>query len=427
MTYYKATCHKELSDSLPLPRPNRKVKYSHNVIEGRLKQEGYILQSQYSGYKKQLKAICPHGNTHVFTWQNFQNGRRCHCGTRWDLKHDTVEAAFLAEGYILLSTYSNNKAKLNFVCPQGHRHSITWKDFADGARCKYCFGNFVREEDVESAFRKEGYTLKSKYVACGEKLEFTCPQGHSGSVSWTSFRLGRRCRECSNTLPPDPEAVKMAFEAEGYKLLSQYENSKTKVEFECPVGHHHSILWASFRNGTRCKYCFGNLLDENDMMSAFSREGYQCLSSYKNSTTIMDFLCPKGHTWKASWSSFRQGTRCTKCPENAHGGYREHRRGILYYARFETMDGPLWKIGITNYSVKKRFYGEPTPYTVLFERIYEDGSIPPRLEAEIKRKYRKHRYRGYALKSGNTECFTKDVLNYDRPSRQMDIFLGKEF
>lgn len=92
------------------------------------------------------------------------------------------------------------------------------------------------------------------------------------------------------------------------------------------------------------------------------------------------------------------------------GGYRSDRPGLLYYVRFDTDDGPLWKIGITARSARDRFAGEPLPFAVVWERLFDDGRIPPNLERQILRQYSQHKYQGSALASGNTECFTCDIF-----------------
>ena len=40
-------------------------------------------------------------------------------------------------------------------------------------------------EFVKEQFEKEGYTLLSeKYINCFTKLDYICPKGHKHSISW---------------------------------------------------------------------------------------------------------------------------------------------------------------------------------------------------------------------------------------------------
>ncbi len=53
-------------------------------------------------------------------------------------------------------------------------------------------------EFIKSQFEKEGYTLLSKeYKNAFQKLEYICPNGHKHSISWHSWQHGQRCKYCA--------------------------------------------------------------------------------------------------------------------------------------------------------------------------------------------------------------------------------------
>lgn len=55
-----------------------------------------------------------------------------------------VKDRFAQRGYTLLSEeYINNRTKLEYICPRGHQHSITWHSFNHGCMCRVCY-----EEDT---------------------------------------------------------------------------------------------------------------------------------------------------------------------------------------------------------------------------------------------------------------------------------------
>lgn len=55
------------------------------------------------------------------------------------LSYSDVKKSFVDEGYVLLSTsYFNAFAKLDYVCSNGHKHSIRWNDWQQGCRCPTC-------------------------------------------------------------------------------------------------------------------------------------------------------------------------------------------------------------------------------------------------------------------------------------------------
>ena len=70
------------------------------------------------------------------------NGRRCSITWTKYQKESAVEfirSKFAKEGYKLLTTeYKNNQQKLDCICPNGHRHSITLVSWQQGCRCLFC-------------------------------------------------------------------------------------------------------------------------------------------------------------------------------------------------------------------------------------------------------------------------------------------------
>lgn len=170
-----------------------------------------------------------------------------------------VEKSFEDNGYTLLSKkYINAKTKMGYICPKEHRHSITWSDWKTGYRCPHCAGLAkLTLEQVRESFNKEDYTLLSKrYVNVYSKLEYRCPKGHEHAITWSGWKKGNRCLTCAGQIKPSLEFVIETFEKEGYTLLSkEYINSKTKLNYICPDNHKHSVSWCHWQEGIRCPTC----------------------------------------------------------------------------------------------------------------------------------------------------------------------------
>ena len=170
-----------------------------------------------------------------------------------------VRQKFEKEGYQLLTTkYINNRQRLEYICPKGHRNTIVWNSWQQGDRCAECAGlkkksiDFVRKE-----FKKENYELLStKYINANHKLKYICPKGHIGFIRWTDFHHGIRCAECNGTKRKTIEYVRESFEKEGYQLLStKYINSRQKLKYICSMGHSKSTTWSDWNQGTKCPIC----------------------------------------------------------------------------------------------------------------------------------------------------------------------------
>lgn len=181
-------------------------------LKNAFESEGYKLLSHnyIDADSRTLKYMCPKGHTGYISWHLWKSGTRCkECSANKSLSHrrlefDTIKSSFEQEGYTLLSTeYERNTQKLEYICPRGHRHSISWSNWQKGERCKYCeierHANQHRHtiEYIKEAFESEGYTLLTKnYIDNRQKLDYICPLGHIYKISWGKWKQGQRCPKC---------------------------------------------------------------------------------------------------------------------------------------------------------------------------------------------------------------------------------------
>lgn len=112
-----------------------------------------------------------------------------------------VKEQFEKEGYKLLSRkYINPHSKLVYICPNGHKHGITWSNWSNKKkyRCAYCAGNIrLTINFIKKEFDKENYILLSTiYKNSHQKLKYICPKGHKHSIRWNDWQRGRRCFIC---------------------------------------------------------------------------------------------------------------------------------------------------------------------------------------------------------------------------------------
>jgi len=253
--------------------------------------------------------------------------------TKWNI--DLIQKEFEKEEYILLTNnYINNKQKLDFICPNGHRASICMGNWVTGHRCRICrdkatgISKRVLIETIKDSFEKEGYKLlTTEYTENKQKLDFICNKGHFGSISWDKWQQSRRCTTCGNIQRSEvqrfnQEFVEKEFGKEGYTLLSEYINVLTKVIVMCNKGHRVTITYADFQQGHRCSKCYnerrGDILrfGTDHVKDIFSEERYTLLSDYKNAQTPVTVRCPNNHIWKIGLYNFKCGIRCPQCSEH---------------------------------------------------------------------------------------------------------------
>lgn len=179
-------------------------------------------------------------------------------------------------------------------------------------------------EIVKALFDKEGYTLLSTYTSRNNKLEYICPNGHKHSIHIGNWRSGYRCPECAHEKRRvGIDFVKEQFEKEGYKLLSkEYKNNTQGLEFVCREGHIGEITWLSWRQGRRCRKCGlissakKRLFTIDYIKKQLGKEGYRVLSEdYAGAHVFFDYVCPEGHKGSTTWNRWQQKRRCPKCRE----------------------------------------------------------------------------------------------------------------
>ena len=115
-------------------------------IRAKFEKEGYeLLTTEYINCKQKLQFICPRGHKHSIPWYHWQEGVRClKCvpienSNRFRLDFNIVKDSFAKSGYILLTDkYINAHQQLEYICPAGHRHSMTWNNWSKGHRCVNC-------------------------------------------------------------------------------------------------------------------------------------------------------------------------------------------------------------------------------------------------------------------------------------------------
>jgi hypothetical protein len=178
------------------------------------------------------------------------------------------------------------------------------------------------------ALAEEGYLLLSNYVNCGSKIEVVCSNGHKYSTTWSYFQRGNRCPTCmrrvvANSNKYSHEFVEKSIIKVGYKLCSEYKGSDNDIVIECPVKHQYTSTWDYFQKGRRCPHCAGNAKKTTkEIEKELANFGYKLLSEYENTDTKISVECPQGHIYSVTWSNFKQGRRCPTCRRNTTQGIK---------------------------------------------------------------------------------------------------------
>lgn len=254
-----------------------------------------------------------------------------------------IRKQFEKRKFILKSIeYVNAHTKLDYICPNGHEHSISWYNFQRGKGCPYCVGLAKLTIDfVKGYIEGLGWVLKSKkYINAATKLECICDKGHECTITWNNFQQGKRCSVCamdgrSTTQSYKIPYIKEQFEKRNWILKSdKYINCYTKLDYVCDKGHEGSISWTHFQQGIGCPTCSRKIKPTiEDVSNIFNNRDFVLKSTvYINGHSKLDYICPNGHEHSMSLVNFQSGNGCPTCANIRMTGERS----------------PSWRGGITN-------------------------------------------------------------------------------
>lgn len=187
-------------------------------------------------------------------------------------------------------------------------------------------GTKLYYEDVYRYIESNNYKLLSKeYINSSSKLEVECPIGHTYKVSFSKFKIGRRCPHCSNRVKITEEEVISKLKSEGYALVSTFINSNENITVQCPNYHLWEVNYQKFKKGNRCSKCSNRYIKNKKNPTKWNTElvkrkleeyNYELLSDYINSKTKIKIKCPKGHVSMKYFGHFIKGHLCRKCSVN---------------------------------------------------------------------------------------------------------------
>ena len=260
-----------------------------------------LLTTKYKNNKQKLKYICSNGHSCTTTWKDWDNGKGCNiCSIEKGAKKrrmdfSIIKGGFEECGFSLITSeneYRNCDQKLDYICPNGHKHSISWHNWQSGWRCPYCYGNIKNTiEDIRTDLEKHDYILATNiYINCYTKLPLICPNGHKWSVTWINWCKGTRCPYCSGRTENAIEGIRGCVEKYGYTLATDvYVNYRTKLPLVCPNGHEWSVTLSNWKQGKRCPKCSDSGVSkwEKEVKMYVSSLNIDYIPNYRDK----DFLC----------------------------------------------------------------------------------------------------------------------------------------
>lgn len=139
-----------------------KLRKDFNVIKKSFEADSYILKTiVYENARQKLSCVCPNGHTWLVSWNSWQQGVRCPiCVLKlkeyWEMirkDFNVIKKSFEDDNYTLVTIdYENAHQKLECICPNGHRYSVSWNKWQLGRRCPFCSNRVSRWEKKVKKF-----------------------------------------------------------------------------------------------------------------------------------------------------------------------------------------------------------------------------------------------------------------------------------
>ena len=282
------------------------------------------------------------------------------------------------------------------------------------------------------------------YKNIDTKVDILCPE--HGIFQTTPYRhmKGVICQQCAGpnyrgllehgkkTRLGKEEFIKRAKAKHGEKYDYSkvvYVNNREKVEIICPI---HGSFFQPPDNHMKGVGCPGCKFDKTTPLLALSAKKRQrekkfaivgelkkihnnkydySRVKYKSWDGSIEIVCPVHGVFNQTVNNHRQGRGCPKC---APSGFDEKIPAILYYIKITLDDRQLYKIGITNRTVEKRYplVRDREKIEIIKTWEYPLGSEARKMERKIIRAHKEKLYFGELPldRVGIAEIFTEDVL-----------------
>ncbi len=182
--------------------------------------------------------------------------------------------------------------------------------------------------DMQNIARdRGGRCLSKKYLGSRTKLTWECEVGHQWDAVPGSIKLGHWCPICGGAQKGTIEELRRIAERKGGSCLSEeYINNYSKLRWQCKEGHQWDAVPSSITRGFWCRICAANVLRvaiEEMQQIAEAHEG-QCLSrEYINNHSKLVWQCKERHLWEMTPSHIKRGIWCPVCTGRHNGTLEE--------------------------------------------------------------------------------------------------------
>jgi hypothetical protein len=329
---------------------------------------------------------------------------------------------------------------VTIICPTHGEFQQRPANHLTGRGCHECGGNkpLTVAKFVERANAKHGNRYdysKVNFQNVESKTTIICPDHGPFEQRVMTHLKGFNCPKCGR----DSVAGKLGHSLERFLQDAQnahgdkydysevdYKNALSKVKIICPVHGVFHQTPASHVRGVACSKCSDMVAANKRRLSTEvfierAREVHGDKYDYSRADYVtshgkVEIICPEHGSFWQSPATHTMGNKAG-CPGCAVSGFDQTKSALLYYLAVQTdNEETLYKIGITNLTVQKRF---PTVDLARIRVVktwpYELGAEAAKREIAVLREFADDLYTGLdvLVGAGNTELFVRDILELD--------------
>lgn len=143
----------------------------------------------------------------------------------------------------------------------------------------------------------------------------------------------------------------------GAKLISiKYKNNREKLEFICEKGHKYKAPWNSVKSGSWCFECNGKKKPTIRTIQKFldkNHEGAKLISTeYIKAREKLDVICEKGHKIEKTWNAIQQGKWCLECSGSKKKTIEDVKKYIYNYFPGSTLLSTIYISNGSNLKIR---------------------------------------------------------------------------
>ncbi|HIG40336.1 MAG TPA: DUF723 domain-containing protein [Gammaproteobacteria bacterium] len=388
----------------------------------------------FKNSRSKVTIVCPeHGPFHQVASSHWE-GRGCSkCAGVAEVSWEQMTARFesIHQGKYDYSkaNYNGLKKTVTIICAEHGPFKQLAESHASGHGCRACVGLLPPNRDeVLERFRKAhgnryGYS-KMVYLNTKAKVKIICPEHGDFEQSPSGHWGGEGCPKCANKNLTWEEALQRFKDVHGNRYRysrakEMFRVLKDKLTITCPEHGVFEQIGSEHAAGRGCWQCSGYApltRDEAiDRFRAVHGDSYDySLATYRGTKRNITIVCPEHGEFSQSPVTHWSGSGCPAC---ANYGFDSTKPAILYYLKITSPNqSPLYKIGITNRTIRDRFSSpeDQAKIQILKTWSFKSGRNALDNETALLRRYKDLKYAGQkVISSGNSELFVCDVLELD--------------